>query len=192
MQLVTRSSVRVLDFDIECRPLSWYAGDFTSREITAIACQFTDQKRMHCWALGEVKLPDILENFIAKYNEADIVTGHYIRGFDLPNINMQLAELGMKPLAPKLTQDTKTDLIKLQGGSKSQENLGGLLALEHPKVTMTQADWREANRLTKKGIRQTKERVTGDVRQHIEMREKLLQRGLLRPPKVWRSDGGKD
>jgi hypothetical protein len=29
--------------------------------------------------------------------------------------------------------------------------------------------------------------VTGDVRQHIELRQTLLDRQLLRPPSMWRS-----
>ena len=37
MQLAHKRSLRVLDFDCECRPLSWYAGDMNSKEITAIA-----------------------------------------------------------------------------------------------------------------------------------------------------------
>jgi len=50
---------------------------------------------------------------------------------------------------------------------------------------MTQAKWRSGNRLEPLGIEEVVERVVGDVRQHAEMREWLLERGLLRPPKVW-------
>jgi len=182
-------SGRVLDFDIECRPLSWYGGDFVTREVTAIACRFLDTAETECWALGEVDVPEMLAAFVERYDDAGLVTGHYIRGFDLPNLNGALAECGMRPLSDKLTHDTKIDLVRRSGLSSSQENLGALLGLEHPKIGMTQTDWREANRLTPAGIAKTKRRVIGDVEQHIELRARLLELGMLGPPKLWRSAG---
>lgn len=194
--------MRVLDFDCECRPLSWYAGDFNSKEITAIAWGWIDPENPG-QALGDVEcrtltlagsdrsLRRMLSEFVKAYDEADVVTGHYIRGFDLPLVNGALLELGMKPLASKFAHDTKGDLIRFQGHSKSQENLGGLLGLSNPKVGMSQADWRAANRLTREGIELTRERVIGDVVQHIEMRAELLQRGMLNPPALWSSGSGR-
>lgn len=183
-------TLRVLDFDIEARPLSWYAGDMTSREVTVIAAQFIGEPATYCWALGEVELPEMMEGFVGLYNEADMVTGHFIRGFDLPNINGQLAELAMPLLSPKLSHDTKNDLKKMQGMSKSQENLDDMLRgadlKVSEKVSMTQRAWRSANRLEPQGIAEAKHRCVGDVHQHIAMRAALLDRGLLNPPKVWK------
>jgi hypothetical protein len=71
--------------------------------------------------------------------------------------------------------------------SSSQENLGAMLRLNHPKVKMDQAKWRAANRLEPEGLTHTRERVMGDVQQHIEMRAALLRLGYLGPPVVWRS-----
>lgn len=179
---------RWLDFDTEARPLSWYGGDFVTKEVTAIACQFIGEKKMHVWALGECSTEEMLAGFLELYNKADGVTGHYIRGYDLPVLQGAMIEFGFPPLTPKLTHDTKLDLIRFQGLSKSQENLGAMLGLTHPKIQMDQAKWREANRLTAKGIRLTKQRVTGDVRQHVEMRRELLRRGMLGKPKLWRPE----
>jgi hypothetical protein len=127
----------------------------------------------------------MLGEFLEAYRAADMVTGHYIRGFDLPLVNAMLLEARLPLLEPKLSHDTKLDLLKISGLSKSQENLGALLGLEHPKVSMDQAKWREANRLTKKGIALTKKRVVGDVEQHGELRNEALSLGLLGPPKLW-------
>jgi len=184
---------RILDFDIEARPLSWLGGDFVTREITAIAaCWTTYDGDDRSWPVESRALTTakgssrkMLRWFLDLYNEADMVTGHYIRGYDLPNLNGALKEAGLPLLGPKLTCDTKLDLVKSSGVSKSQESLGAMLGLEAPKVTMTQADWREANRLTPKGVAKTIERVTGDVRQHIELRAVLLERGMLGPPRMW-------
>ena len=61
-----------------------------------------------------------------------------------------------------------------------------MMEIPAPKVHMTQAMWREANRLTPEGLRFTEQRVAGDVRQHMQMRLALLKRGLLKSAKVWR------
>lgn len=184
---------RILDFDIENRPLSYLGSDYTTAEVTAIACGFVGDSRVYCWLLGDpsnnLPMHDqgrwILECFTHWYDQADIVTGHYIRRHDLPIISGALAEAGLPPLSPKLTIDTKLDLARLSGVSKSQESLAGMLGVEAPKVHMTQADWRAANRLTLGGLARTRERVVGDVRQHQVLFAELRDRGLLGPAKRW-------
>ncbi len=195
----TGEPLTILDFDIEARPLSWYGGDWVTKEVTAIAWQFISVEGLGVCDLVAQPLPThvmaytgsqasakrMLKEFTWAYDNADMVTGHFIRGYDLPVINGALAELGMPLLSPKLTLDTKNDLVKMSGLSKSQENLGAMLGLEHPKVGMSQKDWRDANRLTKSGIAKTKERVVGDVEQHVEMLRALIARDMVRAPKLW-------
>jgi hypothetical protein len=180
--------LRVLDFDIENRPLSYLGSDFTTAEVTAIAWAWTDKPEdVAVYLLGEVELPTILREFLKAYNQADMVTGHFILGHDLPMVNGALLECGMAPLADKMVSDTKVHLTSAKGLSKSQESLGAMLNLEQPKVLMNQSKWRSANRLTPEGLALVRERVTGDVRQHIELRAKLLELGYLKPPQMWRS-----
>jgi hypothetical protein len=180
---------KVLDFDIEARPITYLGGDFTTRDITAIACSFGLEEQLYCWLIdGRTAISDkqyiaMLEGFRACYNMADIVTGHYIRKYDLPNINGGMLEFGLPPLTPKLVCDTKQDLVKMQGVSLSQESIGMMLGLEHDKKHMTQKDWRVSNRLQRVDL--TKERVETDVRMHQEMRLKLLELGMLSPPRFW-------
>jgi hypothetical protein len=50
---------------------------------------------------------------------------------------------------------------------------------------MSQGRWRDANRLTPAGIQSAIRRVHGDVVQHKHMRTALLERGLLKPPRMW-------
>lgn len=212
--------IKILDFDIECRPLSWYGGDWVTKEVTAIAAGWVGEGGR---ADGDVKVwlldpwdymardafdvtdrrsiadafergmtnstVDMFSDFMELYDEADIVTGHYIRGFDLPVLNGLALEFGLEPLGDKLTHDTKGDLVKSQGISKSMENLGSTFELEHPKIIMNQAKWRSANRLLPDGLKLTRARVVGDVLEHIEMRHVMLQRGLLRPPSLWSGTG---
>lgn len=180
--------MRILDFDVEARPLHWISGDYVSKEITAIAWAWVDDpNHTECALLGETTPEDMLAAFLHFYNQADMVTGHFIRGYDLPMVNGALTEYGLPALSDKLSQDTKLDLVRRQGLSGSQENIGAMLKLNHPKVKMDQAKWRTANRLTPEGFAFTRARVIGDVQQHIEMRQRLLELGYLGPPKVWKS-----
>jgi len=191
--LVVRSRpLRVLDFDIENRPLSYLGSDFTTAEVTAISWAWTDQPcDVSVYLLGESVLTDILRRFVEAFNQADMVTGHYVTGHDLPMINGALMECGLSALSDKRVQDTKTDLIRSKGISLSQESLGAMFRLDHAKVQMNQSKWRAANRLTPDGLALVRERVTGDVKQHIALRQELLTRGYLTPPRVWKSGTAK-
>jgi hypothetical protein len=178
----------VLDVDIENRPLSYLGQDYTTAEITAIAwCFVGEPKSMRCWLLGRDDPKNMLRGFVAVYNAADMVTGHYIRMHDLPIINGAMVENGLEPLMEKLTCDTKMDLVK-KGPvfSASQENLSEMLGVGAPKIHMNTPRWREANRLTPAGFKLTEARAVGDVRQHMALRKKLLERGLLGEPRMWR------
>jgi hypothetical protein len=179
--------MRILDFDVEARPLHWISGDYVSKEVTAIAWAWTDKPDdVTVHLLGETDPITMLQAFTAAYQQADMVTGHFIRGYDLPMVNGALTEYQLPPLEDKLSHDTKLDLVRRQGLSGSQENLGVMLGLENPKVKMDQSKWRSANRLTPEGLEAVRERVVGDVRQHIEMRRRLLELGYLGPPVMWR------
>jgi hypothetical protein len=179
---------RVLDFDIENRPLSYLGSDFTTAEVTAIAWAWTDRPHdVRVYLLGETALPAILEKFVTAYAFADLVTGHYVRGHDLPMVNGALMEYGMPALADKLVHDTKLDLMRVKGLSRSQESLAAMLRLHQQKESMNQSQWRAANRLTPEGLAEVRRRVSGDVAQHIALRRELLALGYLGPPRMWRS-----
>jgi hypothetical protein len=185
--VVRQRPMRVLDFDIENRPLSYLGSDFTTAEVTAIAWAWTDApENVEVFLLGECDLPYILTRFVEAYTAADMVTGHYIKGHDLPMVNGALMECLMPTLADKCVQDTKCDLVRSKGLSLSQESLGAMFRLDHAKEQMNQIKWRSANRLTPEGLAEVRRRVVGDVRQHMALRSELLARGYLCAPKVWR------
>jgi hypothetical protein len=180
-------SLRVLSFDIENRPLSYWVPDRPSAEITAIAAGWIDVKRVECWMLTRKDSDPgrILERFVAMYDQADIVTGHYVLGHDLPIINGALIELGMPLLKPKLVQDTRKHLIRSKDMPLSQEALAEYFGLTYGKEHMSQPAWRKANRLGEAGAPLTRARVVGDVQQHKALRLALLEKGYLRPPARW-------
>jgi hypothetical protein len=178
--------LRTLDFDIENRPLNYAGEDFTFSEITAIAWKFIGEPGpIDALCLGEVPSRTMLLGFVAAYIQADLVTGHNILKHDLRILNGALLEEGLSPLPPKMVCDTYNDLKRKSGVSGSQENLAKMLGVRVSKVGMSQADWREANRLTPEGIYKTRRRVVGDVKQHIALRRELLKRDWLKAPRVW-------
>ena len=180
---------RVLDFDIETRPLAvWFDGKCTW-EPTAIAW---------AWGNGPVSVVvmgvesdaiDILEPFREQFDiavrEGAILTGHNIRDFDLPVLQAAMIENGLPLLGPVMTSDTLRDFPRVKDISKSQENLGIMFGLRNPKAHMANADWREANRMTDAGVERTAARVVADVKQHRELRRRMIERGLLGPSRMW-------
>jgi len=128
---------------------------------------------------------EMLKGFRRVWDQADLVTGHFIRKFDLPILNGAMMEWGLPPLDEKLVSDTKEDLLKRAGLGASQENLGVLYSLEQSKFHMSDQHWREVARLTAQGLRLARERVTSDVRQHMALRAALLRAGMLKAPRVW-------
>jgi hypothetical protein len=178
---------RILDFDIENRPLNYVGPDFTYGDVTAIAWGWADEDVVDVAVQTKDDRTRIrmLKAFKKVYDAADMVTGHYIMGHDLGTINGALIEHGLEGLGPKMVCDTKFHLVKRKNLGVSQENLAAVFGIEAPKVGMNQLRWREANRLTKAGIELTKLRCVGDVVQHKELRLKLVELDLLRPPKVW-------
>lgn len=184
------SAGRILDFDIENRPLAYWFDDRTTGEITAIGWAFYDEPVIHSRLLKpppdhERSMRKMLEGFRKAYDQADIVTGHFIRKHDLPIINAHMIEFGLPPLGPKMTSDTKLDLIRTAQFSASQLALSKIMNTSAQKPRMSVGRWRDANRLTPEGRAAARERVEGDVKQHMELRAALLQHGLLAPPRMW-------
>jgi len=188
--LVPQRQLRILDFDIETRLVGFYeAGRFKPKgsEPTAIAASWVGEDEVQVWLQPEYTVEEMLLYFNELYEQADVVTGHYIRKFDLPILNAALFENGIPLLDPlKLVSDTKTDLKQFEGLSKSQENLAELLELAESKYKMNDVRWRRATRLTPEGIKETRNRVTQDVVQHKQLRAALIDAGVLNPPTLWK------
>jgi hypothetical protein len=62
-----------------------------------------------------------------------------------------------------------------------------MFRLDQQKMHMNQSKWRAANRLSPDGLAEMRQRVVGDVRQHISLRRELLAHGYLGAAKPWRS-----
>lgn len=186
--LVEAKGLKVLDFDIETRRIGFHsAGRFAPDgcEPVIIAAAW-DNEPVQVWSLrprwSERDARRMVTAFRELYDEADMVTGHYIRKFDLPILNGAMLEWGMKPLGRKLVLDTKTDLLDVAGLSQSQENLSAMKRLEESKFHMHDDRWRDVARLKPEGLALAHERVVGDVLQHQALRVRLAE---WVSPQVW-------
>ncbi len=156
-------------------------------QITAIAWSWVGNASLHDEVLEQDCSNEraMLERFLAVYAEADLVTGHYIAKHDLPLLNDHCMRFGWPTLGPKLVQDTRTLLPAVKGLGLSQENLGTLYELDEKKHRMNGRRWAVANTLSPEGRDEARRRVVSDVRQHKRLRQALLDRGYLKPPKMW-------
>lgn len=111
----------------------------------------------------------MLEWFVSLWDEADLVTGHYLTKFDLPILSGCLLEWGYAPLAPRRVLDTQRHLKKVAGLSKSQENLSEMLKIGSKKFHAADQDWRSVARLTPEGLGLARKRVVSDVKQHKQL-----------------------
>ena len=179
--------LRILDFDSECRSMT-YSEWRKEDQITAIAWSWVGEDSVECLLLEQDLSNELsmLGDFLAVLNEADMVTGHYLRKHDMPLLNDNCLRIGYPPLQPMLVQDTMLDLVKVKGLGKSQQNLAETFDLAAEKHSMSGAAWRQANTLSPAGQAAAKKRVVSDVVQHKQLRAELLDRGLLKRPKLWR------
>lgn len=187
--LISKKKLRILHFDCESRPLSFWIPDGPpTAEITAIAsCWADDLGSMTVHLLGRDEPKNMFQFFQERYAEADLVTGHYVRKFDLPLLNAMLMEAGLPQLSAKLVSDTKEDMRKKSSLPATQEYLSELFGIPAPKIQMSQHTWRNANRLNDPNwIQRTEQRVSGDVIQHMLLRSEMIKRDLLKTPRLWR------
>lgn len=186
--------LRLLDTDWEAKPGHWIGGDFVSKLPTAGAWAWVGKRppRPHevfVVSHYEMTRAEMLTTFREFYDEADVIVTHYGRGFDFPLLNRACRKEGLPPLEPKLTIDTKNDLLKSHGGSSSQKNLSAERGLKSPKEDLTLDDWEGFNERAPGYEARVIERVVGDVIQNVELFLDLRDEWLS-PPSVWTPSAG--
>jgi hypothetical protein len=176
---------RILVFDLECRPTAWYGGDYVGKSLTAVGWSWLDGNVSTTVLTREMTSTEpLLWDFLTDFESADIVVGHFIRGFDLPLLNAEVESLGWSSISPVLTVDTKSDRLTTLGISESLENLVARYELEHDKIPMSEPRWTEHNLWqTPRSVEWVRTRVSGDVTSTKELYLALQDR--LRKPKVW-------
>lgn len=183
------STLRTLDFDIETVAAGFADPQWVPNRTTCWAYAWADEKTVRCEALpvsdfyNPVKRRLFIQPLLDAIAEADVLTGHNILRFDLPIVNAECLLLGLPTLKPMLVQDT-IRLPKSKGFKKGQDNMGHALGIKEKKLPLSWAEWEAAYGETDLGT--VKERCSTDVLGHLALREAMLERGILGPPRMWR------
>lgn len=189
---MSSESLGILHIDTECRPGHWIVGDYVSQILTAVAWSWRDSDEVVVLTHYDRPPSELAFELYAAIKEADIVTGHYIRGHDLPLLNGELLRNNFGPMNPVMTVDTKLDVAITRGRSLSQKNLASSLWLGEEKVDVTLSEWEGFNSKDEHYREVGEDRVRQDVVQHKALYDVLLDYGWLRGPKVWRPNAQGD
>jgi DNA polymerase elongation subunit (family B) len=189
MRLHSVGQGRILDFDIETIAAGFADPEWVPQKITCVAWSWigTDvvESRV-CGPAGLFGKPQLRAKMLAPLlkalGEADMVTGHNIRRFDLPVIQAEVMRLGLPSLKPVLAQDT----IKLRtskGFKKGQDVLGRLYRIADEKLSLDWQAWQDA--YDEDGWQTIRDRAESDVAMHKQLRAALIELDYLKEPRRW-------
>jgi hypothetical protein len=174
--------LRLLCFDIENKPGTYGPGDYTHPKVTAVACQFVDEEQGFAWCFRRddpERMSAQAEEFRGFWDSTDAVMGHNIRRHDQKILDGMYAGLGIPLLSRKRMVDTYLDQPKMQGYSRSLENLADRWGCPEKKIRMSEYDWEQAYDEVPEGVAKMRERVLSDVRINIWLYHELVRRNLL-------------
>lgn len=179
-------SLRGLVVDIENKASTYGGGDYTHPKVTALACMFLGQKRPASWALDRTDLSTMRRNaeaFRAKWDAADFVVGHNIRRHDQKLLDGLYTSLDIPLLQRKRMVDTYLDQPKMQGLSRSLENLAYRWGCPMQKMHLSESEWEKAYDGIPEYVDLMRRRCASDVQINAWLYDELLRRDLLK----WRS-----
>lgn len=197
MRLTKGPPVLVRDFDFESKPL-WFWYDKPTAVLTSISFMDSVGGRPDHDSLTTEVAPldtraqyvDWLRHIFVVLTTADVLTGHNIDRFDLPLFQAQLLRQGL-PALPKLTTQDTMRLVKKRDASASQESLINYVALKATcpigmpiyKHHLSIPEWEDAAMGWSDEV--LIERPMSDVHGHVHLREVLIEKGYLSPPRAW-------
>jgi DNA polymerase elongation subunit (family B) len=189
MRLRKVGQARILDFDIETVAAGFADPEWVPQKITCVAWSWIDSDVVESRVCGPAGLfgkpwlrAKMLKPLLDAFAEADMVTGHNIRRFDLPVIQAEVMRLGLPSLKPLLVQDT----IKLRaskGFKKGQDNLESLFGTQQQKLALNWQEWQDA--YDEDGWKTIRDRAETDVVGHKQIRAELIELGYLKEPRIW-------
>lgn len=183
---VAMSTRRTLDFDLETVAAGYADPEWVPSTITAWAYSWGDDVEVDAlpvrFMYDRPARRRFLRPLLDAIQEADVLTGHNVLRFDLPVLQADLMRLGLPSLPARLVQDT-IRLPRSKGFKKGQDNLAVLMDVRAEKLPLNFEQWAAA--YAEPGLETVKNRVAGDVRQHMLIRGEMRARGWLVAPRVW-------
>lgn len=179
---------RLLDFDIETVAAGYADPAWVPHTVTAFAYCWYGTDDVHVQALSPASFYNVAERqrflspLLVVLEAADVLCGHNIVRYDLPVLQAEVMRLGLPSLLPRMCEDT-IRMPRSKGFKKGQDNLGVLLDVPLSKLPLNHQQWQEA--YGESDLATVKDRVGGDVRQHMLIREQMRQRGWIKPARMW-------
>ena len=180
---------RILDFDVETLARGYADPEWVPSLITAIAWSWLGDDKVETVTILDyasdldeylhmsfIGCAEMLEEFVAVFNQADAYTGHNVTRFDVPSMNAELMRMQLPTLKPKRCIDT-IRLVRSKGFKKGQDVMADVLDVPAEKKAMNWAQWQRA--YAEPGWPEVRERVAGDVIQHKLLLGRLLELGYL-------------
>jgi hypothetical protein len=191
MRLRSAHQQAILDFGIETIAAGFADPEWVPQKITCVAWSWIGSDRVEsriCGPSGIFGKPAnrarMLAPLLAAIGKADMVTGHNIARFDLPILNAEAMRLGLEPIRKVFVQDTMR-LVRAKGFKKGQDTLGRLHQISAEKLALDWQAWQDG--YDEPGWGTVRRRCESDVVMHKQLRERLLERGHLKPPRAWTS-----
>lgn len=190
---MTSVPLRILDFDIETLAAGFDDPNWVPQKITCISASWVGDDEVHSWMVGQrgywsrkARARKVLKPFYRMLAEADMVTGHNIRRFDLGVFNAEAMRCGTEPIRHILAEDTMR-VLRSKGFKKGLDNIAVELGVPGRKLALNWAEWDYAYEDPTWAT--VRERCESDVRLHKLVREEMRRRGWLRPSAVstWRA-----
>lgn len=183
MNWVKVRELRGLTADIENKPGTYGAADYTHPKLTAIGCKFLDEDEVEAWCLPSDKprLKRAYAQFFRDcWDRADFVIGHNFRRHDMKILDGLYTSLGLPLLTRKKIVDTYLDQPKMVGFSRSLENLAARWDCPIQKMHLSEYDWERAYDGIAVGVEKMRQRVSTDVLINEWLYKELIERKLLK------------
>lgn len=176
---------RIFAFDCEARPGPWAGSDFTFRSMLSLAGCYEDDIA-HPIYVAPGFSPKKLELFVEPFRSGCLIVTHNGPRYDLPFLNGTLMKMGLAKLPPLLVSDTYAHLPRRGSAfSASLGNLAQRFEVGQEKGRMTEVDWDQAYHGDRDALARLKDYNVGDVHTTLALRRKLLDLGILGPPRRW-------
>ena len=182
LQWKDSKQLRGLCFDIENMPGTYGPGDYTHPKVTAVGGVHLDETEPQVWCFTRHDHDDMLrgaETFRAMWDAADWVVGHNIKRHDRKILDGFYFTLGLPLLAPKRMVDTYLDLPKMQGLSRSLENLAARWECPIQKMHMPEHAWEAAYDGVPEFVEMMRARCRTDVEINVWLYHEERKRGYL-------------
>jgi DNA polymerase elongation subunit (family B) len=186
---IRKPARRVLVFDLETLAAGYADPSWVPDKITVAAWSWLDENGVESLTTGKdgffsARLRgERLGPLLDAIREADMLVGHNILRFDLPVLQAESIRCDLPPLGPVLTHDT-IRLLRTKGLKKGQDDLSVMVGSPLKKKTLNWSEWDRA--YEEDGWPVPVERCVSDVRQNKTLYRRLLERGVLRPERMWR------